>query len=578
MEKCQGFCVRGSDNEEETTAEVWGGGVDGEGPVEDRNLRTFRSLGDKPMAVATVVVVSLVLIISVTVSLGVGPAASIVDSDGDGIYNWSDNCPNLANPDQKNSDEDSDGDACDDDDDNDLVPDYEDELPLNPLEILDSDNDGQGDNADIDDDGDGINDGLDAFPLDPSEDTDTDGDGVGDNADIDDDGDGTTDDLDAFPLDDSEDTDTDEDGVGDNADTDDDGDGVLDSDDAFPLDPNETNDYDVDGIGDNSDTDDDNDGVLDYVDSCPQSKPDHSPMDYDDDGCFDNEDNDEDNDGLSDWLDDCKQGWKSWNRTPETDHDDDGCHDSLEDDDDDNDGFLDYRDACPKGFTEGNSQEWQRTGDFDQDGCYNAEDDDADNDGVLSNDWYAYGNGQITIGVTYWSADANDCDYDTSCGSPDVYFIISVDTDCDSSNGYEITYNQFEEEGYYSDVRELSSGFEPDPWNYSLSSVNESYYLASLTFDLPETATQFCFVIFAMDRDTGIFESDEYLLYTEEGWSGYYHTVDDNFRPPQGWLGTYLNLPYQYSTIGPGEDNQISIKYHVVAHDENGSRYMSSEW
>ena len=28
----------------------------------------------------------------------------------------------------------------------------------------------------------------------------------------------------------------------------------------------------------------------------------------------------------------------------------------------------------------------------------------------------------------------------------------------------------------------------------------------------------------------------------------------------------------------PLEDKQISIKYHVVAHDENGSRYMSSEW
>ena len=75
-----------------------------------------------------------------------------------------------------------------------------------------------------------------------------------------------------------------------------------------------------------------------------------------------------------------------------------------------------------------------------------------------------------------------------------------------------------------------------------------------------------------MDYDSGWFEDDEYLLYTEEGWLGYYHTI------PQSWLGTDLDLPFSYSTLGTGETMQSSITYHIVAHDENGNRYMSTDW
>ncbi|MEC8363369.1 MAG: thrombospondin type 3 repeat-containing protein [Candidatus Thermoplasmatota archaeon] len=521
---------RGEDGEE--NAEIWGGGLDGAVPEESSKSQGFVSPGNRVIAV----VAAIALIISLTAFAGIGPAAPLVDSDADGIFNWSDNCPNVANSNQLNYDGDANGDVCDDDDDNDLVSDIEDDFPLDPLESVDSDNDGIGDKADTDDDGDGTNDGQDAFPLDSSEDTDTDGDGVGDNADTDDDGDGTHDDWDAFPLDSSEDTD-----------------------------------YDGDGVGDNSDSDDDNDGVMDYIDSCPRSFIGHSLNDYDYDGCYDNEDDDEDDDGLDDWLDDCRQGWRSWTRDGTSDHDGDGCHDSVEDDDDDNDGYLDYEDACPKGLI-------FAIGDFDQDGCYNTEDDDRDNDGILtSDDWYGYGNGHITIGVTYWSADVNDCDYDSSCGNPDVYFMIQIDADCDSSNGYEIMYNQFDQEGYYSDVREISTGFVSNN-DGGITAVNESYYLASVTFDLPETASEFCFVIYAMDYDSGWLEDNEYLLYTQEGWLAYYHRINDSFLPPQNWLGTYLDRSYSYSTIGVGEDMQSSITYHVVAHDENGNRYMSSDW
>ena len=78
----------------------------------------------------------------------------LVDSDGDGIPDEDDNCPNDSNPDQADNDGDGMGDVCDPDDDNDGVPD-EDEgsngtNPNNP-----------------DSDGDGINDGDDEYPLDP---------------------------------------------------------------------------------------------------------------------------------------------------------------------------------------------------------------------------------------------------------------------------------------------------------------------------------------------------------------------------------------------------------------------------
>jgi len=55
---------------------------------------------------------------------------SIGDSDGDGIGDPDDNCPNTPNPDQANNDGDSEGDACDEDDDNDGTPDIDDCAPF----------------------------------------------------------------------------------------------------------------------------------------------------------------------------------------------------------------------------------------------------------------------------------------------------------------------------------------------------------------------------------------------------------------------------------------------------------------
>lgn len=137
------------------------------------------------------------------------------DADSDGINNEADNCPDDANPNQENFDNDTMGDACDDDNDNDLVNDSDDAFPFDVNEQSDFDGDGIGDNADVDDDNDGLNDTEDAFDNDANETTDTDEDGIGNNADADDDGDGIVDESDNCPLvANADQADPDNDGIG----------------------------------------------------------------------------------------------------------------------------------------------------------------------------------------------------------------------------------------------------------------------------------------------------------------------------------------------------------------------------
>ena len=64
-----------------------------------------------------------------------------------------------------------------------------------------------------------------------------------------------------------------------------------------------------------------------------------------------NNTNDTDGDGVANAYDSCPSGTSNWISTNSTDHDSDGCEDASEDLDDDNDGITDSDDSCPKGAT-----------------------------------------------------------------------------------------------------------------------------------------------------------------------------------------------------------------------------------
>lgn len=180
---------------------VFGKVVDGTHVV-DSISEVETGAGDEPV---TNVVIEQAIVVS----------SADYDQDSDGVNNEADNCPQDANPNQEDFDNDNLGDVCDEDNDNDLVNNSDDAFPFDPNETSDFDGDGIGDNADADDDNDGLNDTSDAFDNDANETTDTDEDGIGNNADADDDGDGIVDESDNCPLvSNADQADADNDGVG----------------------------------------------------------------------------------------------------------------------------------------------------------------------------------------------------------------------------------------------------------------------------------------------------------------------------------------------------------------------------
>ena len=203
---------------------------------------------------------------------GPGPGG---DLDGDGVANGEDLCPQVADPDQTDTDGDELGDACDDDDDDDGLPDLVELYLGTDPRRRDTDSDGLDDRTEArlgtdptlpDTDGDGVRDAEEVGP-DPSLPRDTDGDGI----------------IDALE---SSLRDSDLDGSPDQYDgpapgADADGDGIANEDDVCPghHDPLQI-DTDGDNLGDACDDDDDHDWVNDATELLWGT----NPLDPDTDG------------------------------------------------------------------------------------------------------------------------------------------------------------------------------------------------------------------------------------------------------------------------------------------------------
>ncbi len=242
------------------------------------------------------------------------------DEDRDRVPDENDNCPQVANFDQGNNDEDGQGDACDLDDDNDAISDLTDNCPLNANpDQRDTNLNRRGDACDEDDDNDFVPDVEDNCPLVTNPDqTDTDGDGVGDACQGDADFDGLLDDEDNCPeVANTDQLDTDGDGLGDVCDGDIDGDGLDNgAEEMAGSDPLDT-DSDSDGLSDGDEVnlhgtdptrdDTDGDGLSDRAEIDRGTDP--TLADTDGDGLDDGDedarrtdplDSDTDDDGLTD--------------------------------------------------------------------------------------------------------------------------------------------------------------------------------------------------------------------------------------------------------------------------------------
>jgi len=262
-----------------------------------------------------------------------GDGCTDPDADGDSVSDFVDNCPNVANADQADFNNDAAGDVCSDTD-GDNVIDANDSCPTEAVIGADVNGDGCIDPI-ANSDGDGVPDEQDNCPTVANADqADFNNDGVGD-ACGDADNDSVIDANDSCPTETAT-TDTNGDGCTDPV-PDTDGDGVFDVLDNCPVNANTAQaDFNDDGIGDVC-GDADSDGVIDANDSCPVET---ATTDANGDGCTDPAP-DADGDGLADALDNCP----AVANPTQADFNNDGVGDACGDAD--NDGVSDTNDHCP---------------------------------------------------------------------------------------------------------------------------------------------------------------------------------------------------------------------------------------
>ena len=236
---------------------------------------SFRFDANAPPNLGTITLDTFKIVGTSTVSADMpGQPPPPIDTDGDGVFDGSDNCPTVPNAGQGNADFDSFGDACDTCTDTDgdgfgnpgfaqnTCPDDNCPTNSNPSQS-NNDNDAQGDACDTDDDNDGTLDVNDGCPNDPNKTAPGQcGCGV---PDTDSDSDGTANCIDGCPNDPNKIA-PGQCGCG-VAETDSDLDGTPNCIDGCPNDPNKVAPGDC-GCG-VADEDDDADFITDCFDNCP---------------------------------------------------------------------------------------------------------------------------------------------------------------------------------------------------------------------------------------------------------------------------------------------------------------------
>jgi hypothetical protein len=306
----------------------------------------------------------------------VPPGYCTLDDDEDGRVNELDNCVDVANATQTDTDGDGIGDACENsattDNDGDGVPNGTDNCQtIRNASQADRDNDGIGNACDAspngpDPDGDGRGSAIDNCPtVANANQADRDRDGLGDACDTgsatDNDGDGVNNTADNCPnVSNANQADSDGDGIGNacegGSSGDSDGDGVINGADNCPTVSNANQaDSDGDGIGNVCDSqsagpDGDGDGVADSTDNCPTVRN-GSQADGDDDGVGDACDAqnapDGDNDSAADNVDNCPTVANASQDDSDGDGIGDACDAQNNGPDGDGDGIPDNLDNCP---------------------------------------------------------------------------------------------------------------------------------------------------------------------------------------------------------------------------------------